>query len=573
VSVFLIRPVPGYELWSKWYQKYYDKVIFRSPRTKGDLYVSTHFSKYFVNGNIEHLGSVLRRVGNENKITTNSSFVQYCVERGIKLPSAYFVGVKNMDAGFASVAKYDKNAMPILDEDAWLISKEWTVQHFYPHMCGSRVFGGQEVIAELDMSASPGYPHNLVYASKRDFFETPWVANEHRAHPRDVCEDWWSVISGEDQENVGVVPIWSNQQKVELRTVEKLRANSLRTYTASPTEHAYACNRLCLDMNNRFYESNGRSWSFVGGTKYLNGWNSLYLRLNKHPNAYELDESQYVSSLFTRLMWDLVDIRENFWSVEDRTPLNRRRLERVYESVIHTVIVLENGELIQKHTGNPSGSSNTIVDNTINLFRLFAYAWIILCRRQGKEPVYVEFMAEVEAALNGDDNTFTCSDAVNGWFNPSTIAPIWSAIGVTTNTPDWNPRALKDVRFLSQGFSFDRKIGIWFPVPETEKVMSSLAYGACIHSYKLDDVRWHLLRANALRLDSYGNLELRRIISGYIEYLHTKHKDDMFGDVNDIPMKEILDMWRSDSWIESMYSGKEGISDAYNKLISLSALI
>jgi len=492
-----------------------------------------------------------------NSPVTNTSFLHFLDENAIRHPTAYRVGIKNKSAGMISLAKYDKPGMPVLDEDVFCLSKEWTIQHFYPYMCGSRVLSQAEAIAQADANASSGYPWNLKYSTKKKFFES----DSSR-----VVEDWWRVISGEDAEFERIVPIWLNCQKVELRTLEKLAENSLRTYLASPTEHAVCANRLCLDMNEKFYASNNRTWSFVGATKYLSGWDSLYRRLDKHPNAYELDESQYDSSLFTRLMWDLVEIRENFWRVEDRTPLNRRRLARIYESNIHTVVALETSELVQKHTGNPSGSSNTIVDNSLNLFRLLAYAWILLCKKQGKEPVYNEFMAEVEAALNGDDNTFTCSDAVNGWFNATTISEVWSSIGVTTKSPDFAARKLRDVRFLSQGFAFDDKVGIWFPVPETEKILCSLAYKAGV-----DDVRWHLLRANALRLDSYGNKEVRVILTKYIEYLLLNYMDEMFGEIkpphacdgeSKIPVVEIINMWRSDSWIEAMYSGKESIDGA-----------
>jgi hypothetical protein len=258
-----------------------------------------------------------------------------------------------------------------------------------------------------------------------------------------------------------------------------------------------------------------------------------------------------------------VDIRWNFFSSEFKTPENRKRLEAVYESIVHSVIVLENGELIQKHTGNPSGSSNTIVDNTMILFRLFAYAWIVICNSRKMKPNYSDYMCQVEAALNGDDNTFTVSDLVVGWFNPPAIKIIWSGIGVTTNTPSDAARPLRDVSFLSQGFAYDNNLRLWLPVPDTQRILSALCYGS-----NIDDVRYHLLRANALRLDSYGNKVCRIIIQDYINYLYRAFAPDLIGFVcikgNNIPMSEISNLWKSDEYIEALYSGYESGGDACN---------
>jgi hypothetical protein len=185
------------------------------------------------------------------------------------------------------------------------------------------------------------------------------------------------------------------------------------------------------------------------------------------------------------------------------------------------------------------------------LFRLFAYSWIILCYKNNKVPDYQEFMDNVEAALNGDDNSFTVDPAYR-WFNPVSIGEVWTGIGVNTKTPCVLPRKLKEVTFLSHGFEWNEELKLWMPYPETEKVLCSLAYNSSV-----DDVRWHYLRACALRLTSYGNKECRDIISGYIEYLNSNYESHMYGSINGIEMKEIRNLWRSDASIEALYCGEE----------------
>ena len=393
---------------------------------------------------------------------------------------------------------------------------------------------------------------------------------------------------GRKQHEQEYLPIWQCSEKVEIRALEKIKENKIRTFTSSPVEHSVALNRICLDMNNRFYNTNNQTWSFVGGNKFSGGFHRLWQRLKKHPNAFELDETAYDSSLFLRAMADMSDIRFQFLAENEKTIENANRLDNLYQSIIHSVIIMENGEITWKHTGNPSGSANTIVDNTIILFRLCAYAWIVLTEKLDREQEemlsktvnnpsvlnrveevaivdyqYTGFMDNVEAALNGDDNTFTVSDKMVSIFNATTIAKVWSGIGVVTNTPNANfGQKVEDVMFLSQGFAKIRDM--WLPKPETGKVLSSLMYNSDV-----DDVRWHLLRACGLRVDSWANEETRPIIQGYIEYLWDKYKvlfsqkqEIDFGGVK-MNMEDIMNMWKSDEWIFKLYSNKEcEISDS-----------
>lgn len=531
--------------------------MFKLQGIRGGGYSQSElFKKYFVKGHCTYAGRANRYTKMVEKEILNSTFVEFCRNRGIKLPNTYRMVFPKLEAGFKSVSKYDKG-QPELDEGVWLLAGEWTKEHFHPAMCGSRILDQEFVLTEMDKTTSCGYPWNLLYQKKSDM-----LADEKASA---VLTDYWHVLSL--PENT-IVPIWTCSQKVEMREVEKLEQMKHRTFTAAPIEHSVATNRLCLDMNNKFYSASSRgikTWSFVGTTKFLQGWDVLYHRLNRLPNAFELDESEYDSSLFMRAMYGQLAIRWEFLAEEFRTPENFRRMQGVYDAIVHSVIVLENGELVQKHTGNPSGSSNTIVDNTMILFRLFAYAWIKCCQKVGRELSYLDFMKHVEAALNGDDNTFTTSDEVVAWFNPSTIAPIWSEIGVITKTPDEKPRKLSDVHFLSQGFDYDSKLDLWMPVPETGRVLSSLYAGS-----NVDDVRWHYLRACALRLDSYGNRECREVLRGYLEFLNNNYSDRLVGDVKSangetlLSMEQIRNVWKSDAYIEALYSGREGGAQLLN---------
>lgn len=571
-------PLPQFDKWDEIYRKYidipYHKPIFQAEGfSEGDvnLQQSQHYKKHFKFGNVTYLGRVNRRRGKPNIPVQNKSFVDFLSKRKLNLNFNYNVIVKNVNAEYQSASKYDKT-QPILDEAAWALAGEWTKRHFGPgKMRGASIVSQEIAWQEMDKQTSPGYPHNLKYSTKSKMAQD----KQHMS----IIEDYWEMIKKTQQEQEWK-PIWSCSEKVELRPIDKIALNKIRTFTASPVEHSVALNRLCLDMNNRFYASNGKTWSFVGGNKFMCGFDELHKRLSKHNNAYELDESEFDSSLFARAMYEQADIRFDFLAEEHKTVENKNIMFNLYESIIHSVITMQNGELLQKHTGNPSGSANTIVDNTMILFRLFAYAWIVLVKQTyGEENAqkkhdanntdvtkraysetfghYSDFMQEVEAALNGDDNSFTCSDKVDVFFNPKTIAPIWSGIGITTNTPcDKSGKKVEEIRFLSQGFT---RIGTkWLPTPETNKVLSSIMYNS-----EIDDPMWHYMRACALRVDTWANKECRTIIQMYIEYIEMEYNNLFNSQIevgpNDakLKMSDIRNMYKTDNWIYKLYTNKE----------------
>jgi hypothetical protein len=533
-----------------WYAQFgmHDIVV---PVDEGTYIQSSEYIEHFKTGSIQHLFRMRRYVNQTRKEVFNVSMDEFCKKIGRKRPNAYRKAFMNSQAAFMNVAKYDREQPEGMDEKAWSLSGEWTKDEFQC-MNGSKVLPLQTCLDDCNKSSSCGYPWNRRWHSKQEMFDDDIIES--------ICNSYWDNIAKFDVSE-HMVPIFNSSQKVELRDVDKLRENKLRTFTAAPVEHSINLNRFCLEQNNKFYDSHNKTWSFVGCTKYLGEWDALYRRLGRFgdprhkefiKNAFELDESAFDCSLFRKAMYGQRDIRWSMLDPDERTPENWQRFVALYDAMVESVIILETGEVIRKSTGNPSGSANTIVDNTMILFRLLCYAWIVLCRKQGRPTTYLDMKREVEAVLNGDDNTFTCSDAVVDWFNATSVSEIWSGLGIKTTSPCYKPQHLSKVHFLSQGFKWDDNIKKFLPEPDTEKVLSSLMWGS-----EIDDIRWHLLRAHALRCDSYGNQELRVIIQRYINFVNEKYANQLVGVCNDIPVSEIKGIWRSDRALDAAYSGLE----------------
>ena len=530
------------EKWGDWYTQYMDRDTSLSSGEREGLLAE----KYFTTGQIDVLGTAFRRSTMHFREVTNSSFQQYCYDNSRPFPSDYRQIRPTLEAGYKSTAKYDRQ-QPLLNEVAWVLAGDWTERHYYAYVGGTRVKSQDDVLKEMDLTTSCGYPWSLKFTDKKSMLLDIVAVR--------VLGDFWDQLILPEME---MLPIWTVSQKREIRPIEKVIASNHRTFTASPIELSVSSNRLCLDYNEKFYDSHNITWSSVGMTKFLSGWHRLYTRLNKHPNGYELDETSYDASLFARALYGQRDSRWRVMDVQDRTKENQLRMWRVYDNIVHSVMIMEDGLVVQKHTGGPSGSVNTVVDNTTILTRLLSYAWLLLAPSHMRN--YNDFQTNVEAALYGDDVTYTVSDAAAQFYHPTAISEIWTSIGVVTRTPDPNPRPVSQLTFLSNGFVFDKDTQHWMPCPETGKVLASLAYGS-----ELGDVRWHFLRACALRLDAYYNVEVRDIIDSYINYLNHNYRDELIGDVTLRPgvvvkMSDIRNLWKPHVWIERLYTGRESLS-------------
>jgi len=555
----------------------YANSLHRSPLTLGQLSLtfegpSKNAQTFLANCNhLTNLGR-LKRFCPDGRVhdCDDRYFAAFCVMYFNKTPkriwNEYQLAKPNNTAGYLSLLKYDKPQPDLLDAEIWAKTMDWAERHFIL-MSNSDVTDPdvtecddetdemwQEIVADVEKRASPGYPWTHWFKTKKELFEF-----QEGILIKSHCLKYWNDLGDASCRPV----FWTNNVKEELRPFEKIILNKLRTFVGSPTEHVVACQQLFGNMNEAMYGTVHRHWSYVGGTKFRRGWNKLYKRLSIHPNAFELDESEYDSSLFRECMYGCAEFRKRQLKPQFRTPQNNNRIDNLYREIVESLIVTQDGDVVMKDTGGPSGSFNTIGDNTIGLFRLLAYAWIRLCRENNlpQYETYEMFVSHVEAALNGDDNTWTCSNEVVGWFNAKSVARIWSGIGVTTKSPCWESRKLEDCWFLSSGF---RKIAdCWVPYPEYEKVMCSLAF----HNPSPMNPRWSLLRACALRIESFWCDRSRQLISDYIGWLLREKWGELHlaqdpKDPKDVfSFNDVYSVYKTDTQIKQLYLMEESGSD------------
>jgi len=434
-------------------------------------------------------------------------------ESGIEIPDDWGLPVPNAAASYKSLAKYGKDLLPMTNEMVGDMNKawEWTSRHFGVYMGDSRVLGYEEAKEHLDMSTSSGAPFNIHYKDKRELFE------------KDPNIDTWLQA---DWETMALDPLWTclftNSLKEELRTEVKMQENSIRTFLSGGVDAVMHGTRLFVDMNEKMYASHIKSASAVGMSPYKGNWDQLYHKLNVFSKGYALDESQYDSSLRVFLMWGCARMRWNMLAGEDQTIENFQRIKIYYRNLVNTLIVCPDGVLVLKKTGNPSGSVNTITDNTLILYTLLAYAWIR--KSKGTEfHTYVEFELNTAKALVGDDNTWTVSDEAHEFYNAVTVIEEWRHLGVTTTTDSLEPRKAAELDFLSAHTIFLN--GKAVPVYDRTKLMTSLLYAPSKHITPATTLE----RTAAMLSVGWTDIPFRRFCREVIAWLLYKY-DEVLAD-------------------------------------------
>jgi hypothetical protein len=193
----------------------------------------------------------------------------------------------------------------------------------------------------------------------------------------------------------------------------------------------------------------------VGLTKYYQGWHRLYLRLTrggKFRLGIELDYSEYDGSITLREMERVANVRYGMLVAILQDAYIQDAIRDCYSEIIHTKILFGSGDLVQKHTGNPSGQPNTIVDNSmVNEFRWY-YCWVIIMPIEFHS--LAAFREHCELITCGDDSLIAVSDFAQTIFTPAAIFSVFSAHG-------WKPKLVrKDTnRFINFLIAVNRLSG------------------------------------------------------------------------------------------------------------------
>jgi hypothetical protein len=423
-------------------------------------------------------------------------------QENVPAPTTWGLPTPNAHAAYKSLAKYAKPIPSLTKEDVADLNEAWdyALRHFSLVMSNSRVLTYEEAKTHLDMKTSVGAPFNQVYTSKEELFrDSPdidaWLEADFL---RMALDPMWTCLFG-------------NTLKEECRPEEKILLNKIRTFLTCGIDATVHGTRLFVDMNEKFYAAHLITASAVGLSPYKGNWDRMIRKLKIFKNGYEMDESEYDSSLLALLMWGCARFRWLMLSSEYQTRETLAQIKAYYRNLINSLVVSPDGTIVMKKGGNPSGSVNTITDNTIILYVLKSFAWI-----QNTPPdlrTYECFEQHVAKVLVGDDNTWTVSDEAHPYYNAVTVIDTWRKLRIITTTPSLLPRKAEELGFLSATTVY--LDGVAVPLYDSEKLLTTLSFSA---KEKFSPA-FALERTAALLSVGWTDLQFRRFCRELIRWL------------------------------------------------------
>jgi hypothetical protein len=491
-------------------------------------------------------------------IKTLSSSQQEHIEQALQ---EYFPSQKSHFASYHSTRKYDR-PQPVLDRQLWAISKMWTIQHFQAAMGGARLTSPNVYAWSLRPWTTPGFPFVWRWPTKGNALTDDEFWDFYESYK--AAEFIWDVLWG------------STVKSDELRPPEKIELSELRTFLSSPVHHNVALGEMCADMNARLKDSTA-TWSTLGRSTFNREWHDIMARL-KHPHFFGADLSNQDASMFQEAMLEQAEIRFEMYAREEQTDLNWRRLTNLYVQIVFSLVVLAQGEVVEKDTGNPSGSGNTITDNTMILFRCLAYAWLVLWQEKyttfdrfvfQDEFRYSCFMANVRGNIIGDDTLLNMSDhALTVYHIRAIVRVMWTLYIVMK--PE-NDEPLSDFQKLSFCSHTTRTyFGTFIPVMEFSRGVASLGWkgASLLHQGGQEvaghDVHYTLQRALDIRREGFWNDQLFELADSFVRWILNTHsvllsKPAASGPIAGKSLEGILASYLSEAALIYLYTGKETV--------------
>lgn len=276
----------------------------------------------------------------------------------------------------------------------------------------------------------------------------------------------WDTIHRED-----IHVLWKQASKIELLKREKVNNGDLRGFTCPPLDYLLCCMRMNHSFNEKCHEYAGDFNSFITRVGYVlqRGGFSRLLARHDRPGCFvgEGDATKYDSNMADWLFYDIVlPVRYTCWDKEGMSSEEWwQRQMKYYEEKVHSYILLPSGQVVLKHTGNPSGQDSTTDDNGIVHVFILCYTWRTLFNRSLYEDRDI-----CRLDLYSDDHIFSVPDEFGRFASYEERAAVYILFGIElSREKDLVTRTPEGHTFLGPKAVLFRNT--WVPVYNRDKVL------------------------------------------------------------------------------------------------------
>lgn len=354
--------------------------------------------------------------------------------------------------------------------------------------------------AEFNFSASAGFPYTKYNIRKKgDAFE--------------------SSIYKDLMQRFDYVPLDTVNSKDEFLSLDDLSRHKLRTTFGAPLDKVSKQKFFFDAQNANIISSSSHKWIQYGMTKQFGGFHKAISKLEDFTHTFQSDASG----------WDRVAPLEPVYELRLKgleIPFTLKPL--LVDTVFHTIfptILLPDGSVWVRVTGNDSGGNNTASDNSIlHLLIVMHLLTLAYYRYYGELPRLDFILENALIFIYSDDKLGGANLAEFGLTSetfPVIEQEIYALYGMVVKPSsvlltELDVHVHRDHEFLGSFCHFDLESNRYIPYPRIGKICSSISRVGL--NKDLSPVEF-FMKALQLTLLSYKDEEVFKILVHYVHFL------------------------------------------------------
>jgi len=323
--------------------------------------------------------------------------------------------------------------------------------------------------------------------------------------------------------DLGYPVIDSYNDKDELLDIEDLERGKVRGVFGSSFHGIIREKFLYGLQNKKILEVHNESWIKYGLAKQYGGFNKAIRKLEKFPFVWESDVSGYDRKIFLKFVYEIRN--ENVLKKD----LFKDMIEAVTESNVYPTVLLPNGYVVRRKTGNNSGKNNTTCDNSIAHKIIMVYMFVKRLREINKPVSLTYIYTNVELLIYSDDKLGGMNLSAFDWETPQEFLDyeraIYAEFGLECKVSS-QVHSLKEVgqrvppvhSFLGSFTHYDENLDVYVPYPRFGKICSSL-----VQKYSNPDILIRFCRTVNLTVSCYPNPDIFSRALHYLNWFYNKH--------------------------------------------------